>query len=68
MGGHLPSLTTAVAADGYGPDWNMAERLADAASVPLAYFYADDDQLATVILKFASLSRRAQRALVQSLS
>jgi transcriptional regulator with XRE-family HTH domain len=50
------------------PDLNMAERLADAASVPLAYFYADDDQLATVILKFASLSRRAQRALVQSLS
>lgn len=49
------------------PDLSMARRLADAASVPLAYFYADDDQLAALILRYASLPRRAQRALVQSL-
>jgi transcriptional regulator with XRE-family HTH domain len=49
------------------PDLSMASRLANAASVPLAYFYADDDQAATLILRFANLSRRAQRALVQSL-
>ncbi len=34
------------------PDLGMAARLADAASVPLAYFYANDDDLAQMIRDF----------------
>jgi len=34
------------------PDLGMAARLAHAASVPLAYFYAEDDRLALLIKNF----------------
>jgi transcriptional regulator with XRE-family HTH domain len=48
------------------PDMGMASRLAYAASVPLAYFYADDDRLAQVIKDFkpsgSKLSRKGTAA------
>lgn len=34
------------------PDIATAERLADALRIPLPYFFAKDDQLADLILKF----------------
>lgn len=44
-----------------------AGRLALALQVPLAYFYADDDNLAKMILKFSELSAAQQNALLASL-
>jgi len=49
------------------PDLNMAGRLAKAAGVPLAYLYAEDDQLAAMILLYTKQSKREQRALFQEL-
>ncbi|MBW5892881.1 helix-turn-helix domain-containing protein [Pectobacterium polaris] len=44
-----------------------ASRLAEALDVPLAYFYATDDNLAKMILTFAELSAAEQTALLNSL-
>ncbi|GBO47968.1 helix-turn-helix domain-containing protein [Pectobacterium versatile] len=44
-----------------------ASRLAEALDVPLAYFYAADDNLAKMILTFAGLSAAEQTALLNSL-
>ncbi|MEQ9913570.1 helix-turn-helix domain-containing protein [Pectobacterium polaris] len=44
-----------------------ASRLAEALDVPLAYFYAADDNLAKMILTFAELSTAEQTALLNSL-
>lgn len=44
-----------------------ANRLAEALDVPLAYFYAADDNLAKMILTFADLSAAEQKALLHSL-
>ncbi|GKW04612.1 hypothetical protein PEC301877_34250 [Pectobacterium carotovorum subsp. carotovorum] len=44
-----------------------ASRLAEALDVPLAYFYAADDNLAKMILTFAELSAAEQTALLNSL-
>ncbi|UAY91971.1 helix-turn-helix domain-containing protein [Pectobacterium polaris] len=44
-----------------------ANRLAEALDVPLAYFYAADDNLAKMILTFAELSAAEQTALLNSL-
>ncbi|MBQ4790819.1 helix-turn-helix domain-containing protein [Pectobacterium versatile] len=44
-----------------------ASRLAEALDVPLAYFYAADDNLARMILTFAELSAAEQTALLNSL-
>lgn len=43
-----------------------ANRLAEALNVPLAYFYAEDDNLAKMILKFSNLSSAQQLALLAS--
>ncbi|KHN60867.1 transcriptional regulator [Dickeya fangzhongdai] len=45
-----------------------ASRLADALNVPLAYFYADDDNLAKIILMFAELPKEQQARLFASLN
>ncbi|WP_437215047.1 helix-turn-helix domain-containing protein [Pectobacterium sp. LFLA-215] len=45
----------------------IANRLAEALDVPLAYFYAADDNLAKMILTFAELSAAEQTALLNSL-
>jgi transcriptional regulator with XRE-family HTH domain len=48
------------------PDMGMAARLAYAASIPLAYLYAEDDRLAQVIKDFrpsgSKLSRKGTAA------
>lgn len=44
-----------------------ANRLAEALNVPLAYFYADDDNLAKIILLFSDLPAAQQNALLASL-
>ncbi|KAA8993800.1 helix-turn-helix transcriptional regulator, partial [Affinibrenneria salicis] len=44
-----------------------AGRLAQALDVPLAYFYADDDNLAKMILTFSTLPVAQQNALLASL-
>lgn len=44
-----------------------ASRLAEALDVPLAYFYAADDNLARMILTFAELSTTEQTMLLNSL-
>ncbi|MCL6365755.1 XRE family transcriptional regulator [Pectobacterium carotovorum subsp. carotovorum] len=44
-----------------------ASHLAEALDVPLAYFYAADDNLARMILTFAELSAAEQTALLNSL-
>ncbi|MCL2899129.1 MULTISPECIES: helix-turn-helix domain-containing protein [Pectobacteriaceae] len=44
-----------------------ASRLAQALHVPLAYFYADDDNLAKMILKFSELPAAQQTRLLASL-
>jgi len=49
------------------PDVGMTRRLARVLGVPLAYFYADDDLLAELILAFTQLSRRRQQAVVREL-
>ncbi|RJL55158.1 helix-turn-helix domain-containing protein [Pectobacterium carotovorum] len=44
-----------------------ASRLAEALDVPLAYFYAADDNLAKMILTFTELSAAEQTVLLNSL-
>ena len=48
------------------PDFDTAGRLAKVLRVPLAYFFADDDRLAELILSFAQLSKRKQDALLRA--
>lgn len=43
------------------PDMGMAARLAYAASIPLAYLYAEDDRLAQVIKDFKSPGPKLSR-------
>ncbi|EOD78083.1 putative transcriptional regulator [Grimontia indica] len=40
----------------HAPDYQTAKRLADELGVPVAYFYCDDELLASVILEFSKLS------------
>ena len=40
------------------PDYKMAKRLAAAVDVPVTYLYADDDEMALLILLLAKSSRR----------
>lgn len=46
-------------------DYPFACKLAAALSVPVAYFYADDDELAELILLFGKSSRRSRTRLLQ---
>lgn len=36
----------------HSPDFNLVKRLAKVLDVPAAYFYAEDDELAEIILQF----------------
>ena len=49
------------------PDVGMTRRLAKALNVPAAYFYADDDVMADMILAFARISRRRQQTMLREL-
>ena len=50
------------------PDFDTAGRLAAVLRVPLAYFFADDDRLADLILAFARLHARKQELLLRSIA
>lgn len=49
------------------PDVGTSRRMAQVLSVPLPYFYADDDLLARMILAFARLSRQKQQTSIREL-
>lgn len=41
----------------HSPDFSMAKRMADALSVPVAYFYCDNEALAELILATEALNK-----------
>lgn len=45
-------------------DIETAQRLADVLDVPLAYFYTKDDQLASVVRKFAKLPEASRESIL----
>lgn len=47
----------------HSPDFGTVKRLAAALDVPTAYFYAEDDALATVILCYYALSSKERKGL-----
>src|SRR5580693_4817790 len=49
------------------PDVGMTRRLAKALNVPTAYFYADDDAMAAMILAFARISQGKQQTILREL-
>jgi transcriptional regulator with XRE-family HTH domain len=51
----------------HSPDFSTLERLARVLKVPTPYFYARDEDLAQVILRFANLSGTRRRRLVKLL-
>jgi transcriptional regulator with XRE-family HTH domain len=44
--------------DKHVPDYQTAKRLADVLRVPVTYLFADDDELAEIILLFSRISKR----------
>lgn len=53
--------------DKHVPDYATAQRLAKALSIPVTYLYADDDELAELILLFSSASNSKQDQALQIL-
>lgn len=47
------------------PDFGTAERLAAVLQIPAAYFYAEDEALAELTVRFFSLSGKRKRELVE---
>lgn len=47
------------------PNMAFAQRLASELNVPVAYFYAPDDELAKLILWFGQLNPRKRKSLVE---
>lgn len=45
------------------PPFIWVEKMADALSVPAAYFYCDDDRLAEILLIYSVLSEKKRKAL-----
>lgn len=52
--------------DKHVPDFSIARRLARALGIPVVYLYAEDDDLAELLLSYAQTSRR-RRAQVKRL-
>lgn len=48
----------------HAPPFPIAERLADAVGVPVAYFYCPDDRLADLILIYAGLKKRDRETVI----
>lgn len=46
--------------DKHVPDFSTATRLAQVLSIPVTYFYAEDDDIAELILLYAGASRGAR--------
>jgi transcriptional regulator with XRE-family HTH domain len=49
----------------HAPDWLMVERLAAALGVPVAYFYAADDDAAALLLAFHALTPQGRAQVVE---
>lgn len=49
------------------PDYLMLKRLAEALDVPAAYFYADDDDLAEVIVRYGTASADTKKKIYEIL-
>jgi transcriptional regulator with XRE-family HTH domain len=47
------------------PNMAFAQRLASELNVPVAYFYAPDDDLAKLILWFGQLNQKQRKSLVE---
>jgi len=54
--------------DKHAPDFTTAKRLAEVLSIPVTYFYADDDEMAEFILLFACANKRKRTEIKQLLS
>lgn len=48
----------------HAPDYLMTKRLAHALSVPVAYLYTDDDQLAEALVLYAALTEEKKAELL----
>ena len=53
--------------DKHAPDWLTVQRLASVLQVPVAYFYADDDALAEMLLAYHSAPLEAREEAVNTL-
>jgi len=51
----------------HAPDFQIAAQLADCLGVPVTYFYATDDRMAALILRFSTLTATGQKELLASL-
>ena len=49
------------------PDFKTAQRLAGVLDIPTAFFYAEDDEVAELLLLYSSLPQRERRKLVKEL-
>jgi len=53
--------------DKHVPDYDTAKRLADALNVPVTYLFADDDQIAELVLTFSLSSARKKTQILKAL-
>ena len=51
----------------HAPDWLTVQRLAAVLQVPVAYFYADDDDAAELLLAFYALPLEAREEAVNAI-
>lgn len=51
----------------HAPDWLTVERLAEVLDVPVAYFYAVEDDVAELLIKFHALAPEDRKALLADL-
>jgi len=51
----------------HAPDWLTVQRLAGVLQVPVAYFYADDDDAAELLLAFYALPLEAREEAVNAI-
>ncbi len=49
------------------PDFATASRLAKALSIPVTYLYADDDELAILILQYSSATKDVKDIIINTL-
>lgn len=49
----------------HAPDWLTVERLAAVLDVPVAYFYAVEDDVAELLMKFHALNPQARKGVIQ---
>ena len=47
------------------PNFQLMQRLAKVLGMPTAYFYAEDDQLAELMIAYSRLNARARKRLVE---